>query len=183
MLIRIWRGVRQRAALIAVADDQPFAPERAVDREANGMATPRIHPRARRASSPSTMSGGGPAGSRSGPSPGTRPLRTPMARRSAPNTRGERNGGSPGVARRVTCTASRCSTFGRVSCGITDGRAAFCPAPLRAPPHARATAEEPPQLPPSADLIPRWRASGGDARAARCESTSSPRRGAARAPV
>jgi hypothetical protein len=67
-----------------------------------------------------------------------------MAHRSAPNRRGERSDGSPGVARIVTCTGNRGAILGRVTCGI-EGRLRgsprrFRPAPLRAPPHVLAAA-------------------------------------------
>jgi hypothetical protein len=63
-----------------------------------------------------------------------------MARRSAPNTRAERSDGNPGVARIVTCTGYRGSTFGRVWWGMDGRPRGFRPAPLRAPPHVRAAA-------------------------------------------
>jgi hypothetical protein len=58
-----------------------------------------------------------------------------MARRSAPNTRADLSDGSPGVARIVTWSGYRGSTFDRVSCGIEGRPRGFRPAPFRAPPH------------------------------------------------
>src|SRR6266498_4362339 len=63
-----------------------------------------------------------------------------MARRSAPNTRGERSEGRPGVARTVTCTGYRGSILRLVTCGIEGRPRGFRPAPLRAPPHVLAAA-------------------------------------------
>ena len=60
-----------------------------------------------------------------------------MVFRSAPNRRGERSEGSPGVARMVTCIGYRGSTFGRISWGIEGRPRGFRPAPLRAPPQVR----------------------------------------------
>jgi hypothetical protein len=53
--------------------------------------------------------------------PKTIDRRARMARRSAPNSRGERSDGSPGVARMVACNGYRGSILGRVPCGI-EGR-------------------------------------------------------------
>src|SRR3954463_9574965 len=63
-----------------------------------------------------------------------------IACRSAPNMRGERSDGRPGVARIVTCTGKRGSTLGRVTCGMQGRPRGFRPAPLRAPPHVLAAA-------------------------------------------
>ena len=127
----------QRPRVIAVADDLPLAPEGAVDRQRQ----------------PDCQAVHAPAGS-----PGLVPLDDevavvlldrevdhpePVDRRprdgapERPEHRGERSDGSPGVARMVTCTGYRGSTFGRVSWGIEGRPRGFRPAPLRAPPHVR----------------------------------------------
>jgi hypothetical protein len=78
-----------------------------------------------------------------------------MARRSAPNTRADLSDGSPGVARIVTWSGYRGSTFDRVSCGIEGRPRGFRPAPFRAPPHLLATWRGNRSCRLGPDLIPR----------------------------
>jgi hypothetical protein len=95
---------RQRAGVIAVAHDLPFATERAVDRERQPDGQP-VHAPA------------GAAGlvalddevavvllDREVDHPEPVDRRASDGAPERPNTRGERNDGSPGVARMVTCT-------------------------------------------------------------------------------
>jgi hypothetical protein len=93
---------RERTHVVAIADDLPLRPRTRLTASASRIASPCMPPRARRASSPSTIK-----------CPWfcwmekwiTRKRSTdarPMARRSAPNTRVDLSDGSPGAARIVT---------------------------------------------------------------------------------
>ena len=131
---------RERSGVIPIADDLPFAAEGAVDRERQPDASPCTPPRARRASSPSTMKCPWSCWIEKWITRKRSTDARAMARRSAPNTRGDRSDGSPGVARIVTCTGRRGSILGRVTWGIEGRPRGFRPAPLRAPPQVLAAA-------------------------------------------
>ena len=140
------------AGVKAVADDLAFAPERAVNGERQPNGQP-VH-------APTGAAGLvaldhevavvllDSKGITRNPSTDARA----MARRSAPNTRGERNDGSPGVPRMVTCTGYRGLTFAREVVRHRRTAARLSPGALRAPPHSRATPRGNGQLPPSCRL-------------------------------
>src|SRR5688572_18384738 len=104
------------------------------------MASPCTPPRARRASSPSTMKCPWSCWIEKWITRKRSTDARAMARRSAPNTRGDRSDGSPGAARIVTCTGQRGSILGLVVWGIEGRPRGFRPAPLRAPPQVLAAA-------------------------------------------
>ena len=112
-------------------------------------------PRARRASSPSTMKCPWSCWMEKWITRNRSTDARPMARRSAPNTRADLSDGSPGAARIVTCSGYRGSTFDRVSCGIEGRPRGFRPAPFRAPPHLLATSSGNRSCRLRPDLIPR----------------------------
>ena len=118
----------------------PLRPRARLTASANRIASPCTPPRARRASSPSTMKCPWSCWIEKWITRKRSTDARAMARRSAPNTRADRSDGSPGVARIVICTGHRGSILGRVAWGIEGRPRGFRPAPLRAPPQVLATA-------------------------------------------
>jgi hypothetical protein len=140
MLARMCRGVVSARAWYRSPTTFPLRPRARFTASANRMARPCTPPRARRASSPSTMKCPWSCWIEKWITRKRSTDARAMAPRTAPNTRADRSDGSPGVARIVTCTGHPGFILGRVTWGIEGRLRGFSPAPLRAPPQVLAAA-------------------------------------------
>jgi hypothetical protein len=147
MLVRICLGVVSGRTWYRSPTTLPLRPRTRLTASANRMASPCMPPRARRASSPSTMKCPWSCWMEKWITRNRSTDARPMARRSAPNTRADLSDGIPGAARIVTWSGYRGSTLDRVSCGIEGRPRGFRPAPFRAPAPRACHLERQPQLP------------------------------------